>query len=526
MRRTWITLAAMLAALATGQCQKDKSEDKTDKAAKQAKPAAEGAARPKRVRPATKAGSWYPADPKALAAEVDQLFEKATPPEQPVNGPIRALIVPHAGYAFSGVTAASGYKLVADRTFQRVIVLATSHAGLQGMSIADVTHYRTPLGDVPLDLTAVAALRADRLVRSVARAHKNEHSIEIQLPLMQRALRPGWKLVPILVGQMDPDDLAHAAELIRPFADGKTLIVASGDFTHYGDNYDYHPFPEGADVAKSLRELDMGAFKLIAARDADGFRKYREKTGITVCGFYPFSLLIHLLGDKSHVSLVKYATSGQLTGDYSSSVSYFALAFTSDEPLASQQLSEAEMKTLHALACRALDRAVRKGPDAVDADELAAGLDLTDHLRKDSGAFVTLKEHGDLRGCIGHISAVEALYEAVVDNAVNAALRDHRFEPVTADELDSLEVEVSVLSPLRPIPTYEEFSVGEQGIVLSKGNHRAVYLPEVATEQGWNRAETLSYLSRKAGLPTDAWREGASFSVFTSQKYTAPFRAP
>lgn len=120
---------------------------------------------------------------------------------------------------------------------------------------------------------------------------------------------------------------------------------------------------------------------------------------------------------------------------------------------------------------------------------------------------------------------MEALYRAVIDNAVSAALRDHRFEPVTEEELDELEVEVSVLSPLHQISSYEDFVVGDHGIVLAKGSRRAVYLPEVAPEQGWGREETLSYLSRKAGLPRDAWREGARFWVFTSQKYSAPYKA-
>ena len=169
---------------------------------------------------------------------------------------------------------------------------------------------------------------------------------------------------------------------------------------------------------------------------------------------------------------------------------------------------------------------MKRGAQAVDPEALSEGLDLGPRSRVPSGAFVTLKKHGDLRGCIGHIEPVEALYRAVVDNAVSAALRDHRFQPVTEAELSGLEVEVSVLSPLSPIASCQDFVVGEQGIVLSRGNRRAVYLPEVATEQGWSREETLAHLSRKAGLPADAWREGASFRVFTSQKYSAPYGTP
>ena len=150
---------------------------------------------------------------------------------------------------------------------------------------------------------------------------------------------------------------------------------------------------------------------------------------------------------------------------------------------------------------------------------------LPGHLRAPSGAFVTLKRGGDLRGCIGTIEPREPLYQAVLDNGDNAARRDPRFSPVTPPELQDLVIEVSVLSPPRPIDSWEEFKVGEQGIILSKSGRRAVFLPEVATEQGWTREETLSYLARKAGLPADAWRSGASFSVFTTTIYEAPYPA-
>jgi AmmeMemoRadiSam system protein A len=148
---------------------------------------------------------------------------------------------------------------------------------------------------------------------------------------------------------------------------------------------------------------------------------------------------------------------------------------------------------------------------------------LPERLQAPSGAFVTLKRDGRLRGCIGYIQPKKPLYQAVLENGANAAVNDRRFWPVASGELSGLEVEVSVLTPPEPIASYEDFRVGEQGIILRKDGRRAVFLPEVAAEQGWTREETLSHLAQKAGLGPDGWREGASFEVFTSRKYVAPY---
>ena len=175
-------------------------------------------------------------------------------------------------------------------------------------------------------------------------------------------------------------------------------------------------------------------------------------------------------------------------------------------------LREAEKKTVFAIANETLKWCVGGGKGAFDFGKY----EITPLLNKDAATFVTLKIQGDLRGCIGSLAPVESLYRSVHHNAVNAALRDPRFSPVQAGELLHIEVDVSVLSPIRDIPSLADFKIGQQGIILEKGRYRAVYLPEVATEQGWTVEETLSSLSMKAGLPPDGWREGASFKIFES----------
>ncbi len=485
-----------------------------------------------RVRESALAGAWYPEDPGELSEYVDGLLDAATtapPPE-----PIRALILPHAGYFYSGATAAQAVVLVRGREYRRVLVLAPSHrSGFAGLSVPDEDAYETPLGEVPLDTAAIAGLRGSRLVVHDPAAHQREHAIEIELPLLQRALAPGWKLVPVLVGRMASDDYAEAADLLLPLADAETLVVVSSDFTHYGPRFGYMPFPPDQGVADRIRELDDGAFARILAGDGPGLLDYQAQTGITICGYRPLTLLLHMLPAEARIQPVAYATSGALTGDWSNSVSYASMLVTGDSPLsrgdapapASDQSSyeEEDLQLLHRLAVLGVERAVL-GPSA-DRDARIGALvgAIPERLGAPGGAFVTLKQGGHLRGCVGYISPRKPLYQTVLENGVNAAANDMRFRPVGAEELERLEVEVSVLSPPRPIASPGDFRVGEEGVVLRKDGRQAVFLPEVAREQGWTREETLSQLARKAGLEGGDWREGASFEVFSSTKYAAPY---
>lgn len=175
-------------------------------------------------------------------------------------------------------------------------------------------------------------------------------------------------------------------------------------------------------------------------------------------------------------------------------------------------LTDAEKKTLFMIAKDTLDWCVRGGTGDFSFDKY----DITPTIRKDTATFVTLKENGMLRGCIGSLAPVEAMYLSVHNNAINAALRDFRFRPVQPSELDKLEVHISLLSPIAAIGSADDFKIGEHGIIIEKGMHRAVYLPEVAVEQKWTREETLASLCEKAGMNRDAWKQGAQFKVFSS----------
>lgn len=485
-----------------------------------------------RVREAAVAGSWYPGEPDKLAQYVDGLL--AAPAALTPTGRVRALIEPHAGYRYSGPVASTGYRLVRGETRQRVILLGPSHRGFfRGLSVSEATHYRTPLGDIPLDVEAAAKLRQNPLVASHAAAEGPEHSLEIQLPFLQRALKPGWRLLPILVGGLEPGDEVKLAQALRPLVDDDALVVASGDFTHYGPSYGYLPFPLDGRTAERLQQLDEGALARLISLDLPGLVAYERDTGITSCGLHSFLILLGLLDQSTEGKLVRYDTSGAITGDYTNSVSYMTIAFfggkaAQSDPkprspsAGSDRLNDDEMRLLHRLALSALERSVHARRD-VSPEEVAREVAFSERLKRPSGSFVTLKKRGELRGCIGMIEPRDALWRSVAHSAVSAARHDPRFTPVEPDELAALSLEVSVLSPPRPIPSWRDFRVGEQGITLEKWGRRAVFLPEVAREQGWSAEETLMHLSIKAGLPSDAWKEGANFHVFTSQVLEAPF---
>ncbi|MBM4156539.1 MAG: AmmeMemoRadiSam system protein B [Lentisphaerae bacterium] len=471
------------------------------------------------------AGSWYTADPAALRKELDAA--RAASGEAPDDA-VAALILPHAGYAYSGAVAAHGAAVVAGRTFRRVVVLGPTHRVpmRNAVAVPEATHYATILGEMPIDTAFVRRLRRYPLFRPVAGALPGEHSVEIEFPVLQAALGP-FKLVPLVVGQMDDHAVHEAADCLHAEIDTNTLVVASTDFTHYGPRFDYVPFT--TDVEARLRKLDLDAFEFVKARDAAGFRRSIERTGATICGRDPVAVLLAMLPEDAAVRLLKYDTSGRITGDWENTVSYVSAAVrcrwtpkpldrpVEKEPAArkgkgpAMDIPDADRKALLALARGTIQHYFSTRRKAAPRD---LGIPVTAGMGQVAGAFVTLHKHGDLRGCIGEILPSRSLHEAVIDHALNAAFRDHRFGPLTELELPVCDIEISALSEPREIGSWKEIVLGRHGIVLNKEGRSSVFLPQVAPEQGWDVATTLTHLAMKAGLDQDAWREGATFQVF------------
>ncbi|OGV49069.1 MAG: hypothetical protein A2X49_05265 [Lentisphaerae bacterium GWF2_52_8] len=462
----------------------------------------------KKVLPSSLAGSWYSADRATLEAQLSGFLAKAEIPK--IEGDPIALILPHAGYQYSGQTAAYGLKTIEGHSYKRVIVLALSHRYplAKKASLPDATHFSTPLGEVPLDTEFLEKLRPMPLFSGSSSIHCDEHSAQIEVPLLQMVLKD-FKLVPIIVGILDRESRRQMADILRSMVDEKTLVVASSDFTHYGANYDYLPFRDN--IPAKLQELDKGAVDCIMNLNADSFRAYIGKTGDTICGVEPISLLLEMLPRDSKPKILDYSSSGQLTNDYSNSVSYYSIVFTGAWSKPGGQFSDNDKKALLSLARKTLEYYL-KNERKPEPSEL--GISITPTMKKVMGAFVTLHKNGELRGCIGEISPRRALYEAVMDHAVNAGVNDWRFTKVSGTELASLDFEISALTPPQPVFSYKDIVIGKHGMTLSKDGRSAVFLPQVAPEQGWNLEQTLSHLALKAGLSSNAWQSGAKFTVF------------
>ncbi len=479
--------------------------DKGAQSTSEGKMAAQGT-----VRPAAKAGTWYPGDRSGLAKTVDDYVQKA---KSFTGGQPRALISPHAGMRFSGATAGYGYRALQGHRYRRVFLIGPAHtARFDGISVSTDSFYETPLGRVPVDRAVADALAAAPPFTTHKRAHQQEHCLELQLPFLQRTLAGSFSIVPLLVSQITPEQVRQAAAELRTVVGLDDLVIASSDFTHYGPNFNYVPFKE--DIAANLKKLTDQAYEKIQQHDVDGFLAHRREKGDTICGFLPIAILLAMLPEKATTTRLHFDTSGNITGDYRNSVSYLSVAITGPawSPIPKHtRLNQEQKKTALQIARSSVEQWVK---EQTVFEPKKAGLDLSGELGKALGVFVTLKKHDRLRGCIGNIIARGPLYEAIVGRAIDAAARDRRFSPVKPAELAELEYEISVLTVPRAVPTTDQIILGRDGVILSKGSRRAVYLPQVAPEQGWNLDETLNHLAVKAGLGRDGWRRGAKFETF------------
>ena len=472
------------------------------------------------VREPAVAGRFYPDAKAELSKKINNYLDKAlieSLPGKPV-----AIISPHAGYQYSGAVAAYGFKAIKDYKYKRVIILAPSHySRYRGASILDVDAYKTPLGLVNLNNGICNNLvNNPPFIGTFKNAHKREHSLEVQLPFLQTVLGDDFELIPVLISRLNSEEVDFIADKLRPLIDEDTLVVVSSDFTHYGYGYEYVPFKK--DVEANLRKLDYGAIERILALDLGGFFRYKGATGITACGFMPISVMMKILPSNVQGKVLNYDTSGNILDDFNTSVSYASIVFTRDiEPPDiigdSNGLNSDEKLTLLEVARKTLESSVKEGkrPD-LNSGEYT----LSQTLKNKRGVFVTLNKNGNLRGCIGHIQPREQLFDAVIDNTINSSMNDGRFRPVSEDELPDIEIDISVLSPIKKISGAEKFITGKHGIIIRLGGTRAVFLPQVATEQGWNREETLAHLCNKAGLPSYAWKdEEMEFFVFTAEVF-------
>ena len=469
----------------------------------------------------TIAGTWYPGKEREIRAFAEK-WESACAGTASGDVP-NVLVLPHAGWAYSGETAWTAVRMVRGAKFRRVVVLAPSHrAWIENRLVApEADAVSTPLGEIKIDRDWLDRLALVAPVSRNDRIHSAEHSTQIEYPLLQLALGNGFTIVPLIVGSFEPDQMGMCVRALARLMDAETLLVISSDFTHYGDDFSYVPFGKGGgeDVRRKVAASDDEAFGLMANGDADGFAAFIKRTGATICGHVPIELALRAFPKGTSLVRMKYATSSDGDGDYTRFVCYVAatgcVKWRGEE---SAVLSADDRVYLLRVARASMEKAVRSGMRRGD------GIDVSDapkSTRTKMGAFVTLndKATGALRGCIGEILPMRPLVEAVAARAVDAALRDPRFSPVSEHELGGLRVEVSALTPPKRVASWRDIVLGRDGMTLEKNGCFAVFLPQVAPEQAWDLPTTLSYLSQKAGLSADAWREGATFETFQAEVF-------
>jgi AmmeMemoRadiSam system protein B/AmmeMemoRadiSam system protein A len=475
------------------------------------------------------AGSWYESDPLKLSKQLQSYLQKAERDLESglvgTDNPMLAIISPHAGYMFSGSTAAYSYESARHQAPKRIFLLGPSHhVALHGVALPQAVSFETPLGNLEVDKETIEHLKSYPLFGIQPEVHRVEHSLEMQLPYIKEAFGD-VQIVPLVVGQLrDESEVRLIAEVLKGYVRSDDLIVVSSDFTHYGPRYDYEPFD--SDVRANIEKLDKEAFQYLSHADVQGWLDFEARTHDTICGFYPCAVLCAMLPQDASARLLKYSTSQDIVrDDQNNSVSYLAVEFSgthwpenprqnisADEAIS---FSEAEKKTLLEIARRSLELYIRQGK-AFNAQK--AGLPITPALKQCFGAFVTLYKGPtkNLRGCIGSIWPVRQLWQTITENAISSATKDYRFEPVEPGELDHLEIEISVLTPPRRAASYKDIVLGRDGIILSKNDRQSVFLPFVPTEFGWTLEETLRELALKAGLHADDWRQGAQFDLFQS----------
>ncbi len=472
------------------------------------------------VRHSTLAGSWYSKNPKKLASNIDGYLSKASADKEK-KGPL-ILIQPHAGHVYSGQVAAAGYKLIIGSNPDIIIILAPSHqAYFKGCSISTADYYETPLGRVKIDKKIVKQLRNESLFKTVKNAHIREHSIEIHLPFLQRIfgkrLEKDISIIPILVGNINKKNAKSISDSIINAVSNKKrpLFIISSDFTHYGSRFGYLPFT-GSKIKSKIKELDYGAINHILKKDVSGFSDYIDKTGATICGRNPIKIALSLPVKNFSAKIISYDTSGNITGDFSNTVSYASIVFYGNIDKRGKNkidtgfnLSPTNKKYLLDLAKKNITSLLEK-KKRINVNIKS----VPENCKYETGVFVTLKKKGRLRGCIGYVIGRMPLYKSVIDNSYNAAFKDPRFPALIKEELKDIKIEISVLTIPEQIKSIDEIKVGRDGLIIEKGFRKGLLLPQVPTEWGWNKEEFLIHTCRKAGLPDYAWKHGAKILRF------------
>jgi len=465
---------------------------------------------PKSDRKPYAAGKFYPADQDSLRTQLSHLFRDAKPQ---TAKHVQAVICPHAGYVFSGIVAASSFNQIdPDKTYDNIFIIGSSHtASFMGASIYNIGDYVTPLGKVPVNIQlANELIKSNPVFSYVYDADLNEHSLEVQVPFLQYHMKKPFRIVPIVIGSQSAQTCKRIAQALKPYFNETNLFVISSDFSHYPPYND-------------AKTTDKATCDGILTNNPDALMKVLseyEKKNIpnlvtNLCGWTSVLTLLYMTAGDASISLlpINYMNSGDSRyGDHSQCVGYWSIAVTRNTTAATStsefSFTKDEKKILLGIARNTIVMYINenKTPEVDDKN-------FTSNLKMHAGAFVTLKEKGELRGCIGRFTADIPLWKVVQQMAIASSTEDTRFSPVSAKEIEKLEIEISVLSPMKKIYSADEIILGKHGIYIKKGYYSGTFLPQVATETGWSKEEFLGHCARdKAGLGWDGWKDAELYT--------------
>ena len=444
------------------------------------------------------AGSFYDSNPNNLKSQLKELFHDCKKTKENIS----ALIVPHAGYVYSGKIAASVYAMLKpDASYENIFIIGSSHhVSLQGASIYNLGHYKTPLGLVPVNLKlANKLINSSKYFEYNHGAHADEHTIEVQLPFLQYQLNSIKQIVPIIVGTHDSGILDAIALILKPYFNSSNLFVISTDLSHY-------PSDENARIvdAKTVDAICSNSPQHLIQVLEENKELHISNLYTSLCGWSSVLTLMKLTQDNENIAYAKvlYGTSGEVMfHDSSRVVGYQSIVVTKAEY---ENMGEISEKNKNLILKEARSAIV----DNIDHDDELEASQTPEELLKFNSAFVSVYVSGDLRGCIGQFDADIGLVELIRRNAISAAFEDSRFLPVEVDELDDLQIEISVLTPKRKIGDVSEIDLGKHGVFIQKGWNRGTFLPQVAEKTNWNIEDFMGHLARdKAHIGWDGWKD-------------------
>jgi len=460
----------------------------------------------KATRPPEQAGRYYPADPAELRAAVDELLLAVAP----VDGPVQAILVPHAGLDWSGRVAAAAFGALKKKSWRRIVLVGESHRGLfPGVALPAEGALATPLGKSRVDEASVAMLEGYPGFARRAAAFDNEHTIEVLLPYVQR-LWPDTPIVPVVLGDTNPGDLPRVGAVLRNLLDEGTLLVITVTLTHFGYDPEQEPFSLGGtkpQLQARVIEFEKPLVQALLSRDPKAVAAARAAHPSDNCGLDAVTAALYAMGpvgkpgqEVARGSSLDY----YFPEDAPRGVSYLGAVYPGRFP-AVAALDASDRLTLSRIAEEGVAASVA-GRDAPPLGEVSPRLLLR------GGAFVTVTRHGQLKGCMGRLDA-ESTAVAVAAAARMAVRSDPRFNPLRPEDLAQVELEISVLGPFEVIDSPDEFEPGRHGLLLTRGLNRGLLLPQVATKYELDRDQFLEALAEKAGLPSDLWR-GAKLERF------------